>query len=161
MNIVQPRFETFPETTLTGIRMAMSLVENKTGILWKNFMMQRNNISNSLGTDLFSIQRYSPSYFSDFNPSHPFEKWAAVEISAAARTPEGMETIIIPKGLYAVFFYKGLSTDPSIFQYIFSSWLPQSGYVLDDRPHFEKLGEKYQNNHPDSEEEIWIPVRKR
>jgi AraC family transcriptional regulator len=29
---------------------------------------------------------------------------------------------------------------------------------LDDRPHFEVLGEKYKNNDPTSEKEIWIPI---
>jgi AraC family transcriptional regulator len=38
--------------------------------------------------------------------------------------------------------------------------LPASGYELDDRPHFEILGERYKNNDPDSEEELWFPVRK-
>jgi AraC family transcriptional regulator len=43
--------------------------------------------------------------------------------------------------------------------YIFNTWLPKSGYQLDRRPHFEILGEKYKNNNPDSEEEIWIPIQ--
>jgi AraC family transcriptional regulator len=46
------------------------------------------------------------------------------------------------------------------FTYIFTRWLPASGYQLDNRPHFEILGDKYKNNDPESEEEIWIPVRK-
>jgi AraC family transcriptional regulator len=62
-------------------------------------------------------------------------------------------------GLYAVFNYKGLNTDNRIFIHIFTEWLPSSGYVLDERPHFEILGEKYKNNDPESEEEIWIPVK--
>jgi AraC family transcriptional regulator len=62
-------------------------------------------------------------------------------------------------GLYAVFDYKGLSTDNSIFQFIFGTWLPSSEYDLDDRPHFEVLGNKYKNNDPTSEEEIWIPIK--
>jgi AraC family transcriptional regulator len=37
--------------------------------------------------------------------------------------------------------------------------LPNSAYELDDREHFELLGEKYKNNDPNSEEEIWIPIR--
>ena len=32
-------------------------------------------------------------------------------------------------------------------------------YTLDDRPHFEILGEKYKNQDPDSEEELWIPIK--
>ena len=65
----------------------------------------------------------------------------------------------IAGGLYAMFEYKGSSKDNSIFQYIYTSWLPNSTYVLDDRPHFEVLGKKYKNNDPNSEEEIWIPIK--
>ena len=65
----------------------------------------------------------------------------------------------MPGGLYAVFFYKGSSSDTKIFQYIFTNWLPDSGYTLDNRPHFEILGENYKNGDPGSEEEIWIPVK--
>ena len=72
-----------------------------------------------------------------------------------------METFSLAGGLYAVFDYKGSSNDPSIFQFIFGTWLPSSDYVLDDRPHFEVLGDKYKNNDPNSEEEIWIPIRQK
>jgi AraC family transcriptional regulator len=88
-----------------------------------------------------------------------FEKWAAVEVSEFNSVPEGMASFILNSGHYAVFYYKGLSTDTEIFRYIFGIWLPGSGFELDDRPHFEVLGEKYKNNDPDSEEEIWIPIK--
>ena len=45
------------------------------------------------------------------------------------------------------------------FQYIFGTWMPDSGYKWDNRPQFEILGEKYKNNDPSSEEEIWIPIK--
>jgi AraC family transcriptional regulator len=70
-----------------------------------------------------------------------------------------MEMFILQGGLYAVFDYKGLNTDNSIFQYILGIWLPVSDYVLDNRPHFEVLCDKYKNNDPISEEEIWIPIK--
>ncbi|MGZ3847072.1 MAG: GyrI-like domain-containing protein, partial [Flavisolibacter sp.] len=73
--------------------------------------------------------------------------------------PEGMESFVLNGGLYAVFDYQGLNTDNRIFIYIFRDWLPNSEYELDDRPQFEVLGEKYKNNDPDSQEEIWIPVK--
>ena len=66
---------------------------------------------------------------------------------------------MLPEGNYAVFNYKGLSTDTAVFHYIFFEWLPNSDWVLDDRPHFEVLGSKYKNDSVDSEEEIWIPVK--
>src|SRR5690606_22833685 len=97
--------------------------------------------------------------FLDFNPTNEFDRWATVEVADFDNVPIDMETFILPSGLYAVFEYQGLSTDNSIFQYILGKWLPESEYDLDDRPHFEVLGEKYKNNDPSSEEEIWIPIR--
>ncbi|MEP7234441.1 MAG: GyrI-like domain-containing protein, partial [Ignavibacteriota bacterium] len=47
------------------------------------------------------------------------------------------------------------------FQYILRTWVPNSNYELDDRPHFEILGEKYKKDDPSSEEEIWIPIKPR
>jgi AraC family transcriptional regulator len=71
-----------------------------------------------------------------------------------------MESFELPGGLYAVFLYRGDARSASVFfQYIFGTWLPNSGYEPDDRPHFEVLGEKYKNNDPDSEEQIWIPIK--
>jgi AraC family transcriptional regulator len=68
------------------------------------------------------------------------------------------EQLEIPKGTYAVFNYKGLSTDHSIWRYIYGTWMASSPYTLDNRPHFERLGARYKNNDPSSEEEIWIPI---
>jgi AraC family transcriptional regulator len=71
-----------------------------------------------------------------------------------------METVVLKGGLYAVFQHKGgPATGFKTFSYIFGTWLPASDYVLDARPHFELLGEKYNGSEPDSEEEIWIPVK--
>jgi AraC family transcriptional regulator len=139
----------------------MSLAGNRTVELWKRFMPRRREILNNLTNDLISLQTYGPEYFSDFNQTNEFEKWALVEVSDFENVPCDMETIILPGGLYAVFDYKGAGKDNGIFQYIFGTWLPDSDYILDDRPHFEVLGEKYRNGDPDSEEEIWIPVQKR
>lgn len=60
-------------------------------------------------------------------------------------------------GLYAVFIHKGgPNTFPKTFQYIFRTWLPASDYTVDNRAHFEILGEKYKNEDPNSEEEVYI-----
>lgn len=155
------RVEILKEKKLIGKRITMSLANNKTGELWKSFMPRRNEIKNAISSDFFSLQTYSPDYFKIFNPHNEFEKWALVEVSDTKEIPTEMEVFDLPCGLYAVFFYKGLNTDPSIFQYIFSEWLPKSEYNSDDRPHFEILGAKYKNNDPESEEEIWIPIKKK
>lgn len=154
-----PRIEILLSKKLIGLCIKTNLVENKTGLLWSGFMPRRKEITNPVNSDLFSLQVYEPTYFQNFNPARIFEKWALVEVANFDQIPEKMEKFVLEGGLYAVFIHKGSSTDYSTFQYIFSEWLPQSEYLLDNRPHFEILGEKYKNADPNSEEEIWIPIR--
>lgn len=137
----------------------MSFANYKIAELWRSFTPRRKEVTNNLTNDLISLVIYEPTHFADFKPTNEFERWAAVEVATFDNVPMEMETFVLPGGLYAVFDYKGLSTDNSIFQYIFETWLPGSDYVLDDRPHFEVLGDKYKNDDPTSEEEIWIPIR--
>ncbi len=154
-----PRIETLKEKKIAGTRLTMSFANYKVGELWKSFMPRRKEITNNLTNDLISLAVYKPTHFANFNPTNEFERWAAVEVADFDNLPNEMETFVLTGGLYAVFDYKGLSTDNSIFQYILGTWLPSSVYVLDDRPHFEVLGDKYKNNDPTSEEEIWIPIK--
>ena len=154
-----PRIETLIEKKLIGISKIMSLTENKTGQLWSEFMPRRNEIKNQLSADLISMQVFEKDHFTNFDSNNKFEKWATLEVSEFGDVPEGMKTFLLKEGLYAVFEYKGLSSDNSIFNYIFGEWLPNSNFELDSRPYFEVLGEKYKNNDPNSEEEIWIPIK--
>jgi AraC family transcriptional regulator len=157
---MKPRIETLSEKKLTGKRKIMSFAENETFELWKSFMPQKKEILNVIGSDLYSVEVYPPLFFDNFNPAVEFEKWAAIEVTDFQSIPIEMETIILPPGLYAVFIHKGpASSGPKTYQYIFRTWLPGSDFILDNRPHFAVMGPKYKNNDPDSEEEIWIPVR--
>ena len=158
---MEPRIEILNDKKLLGMSLRMSLLDNKTAELWKSFMPRRKEIQNKVTNDLISMQVYSPTHFSDFNPTNEFEKWAAVVVENFESIPNEMETFILKAGLYAVFDYKGSSKDSSIFQYIFGTWIPTSNFVLDDRPHFELLGDKYKNEDPNSEEEVWIPIRQK
>jgi AraC family transcriptional regulator len=157
---VKPIIKILSEKKLIGKRMTMSLTDNRTAELWKSFMLKRNIIKNNMGSDLYSVQVYEDSYFSDFDPNAEFEKWATIEVEDLDTIPDGMHALILVSGLYAVFLHKGAaSTGAKTFQHIFGTWLPNSEYELDNRPHFEILGEKYKNDDPTSEEEIWIPIK--
>ncbi|MEP6736472.1 MAG: GyrI-like domain-containing protein [Chryseolinea sp.] len=161
MDNLNYRIEVILERKLVGKRLTMSFAANRTMELWKSFIPHRNQVVNAVGVDLYSIQIYAADYFAHFSPVTTFEKWAAVQVPDFSCIPEGMETFVLPVGKYAVFHYKGSSREgSSTFQYIFKDWLPASGYELDNRPHFELLGLKYKNDDPNSEEEIWIPIRR-
>ena len=161
MLTITPRIETVKEKRLIGKRAKMSFAYDTTFQLWKSFMPRRKEIRHKDGKELYSVKVYDRFYFYDFNPNTVFDKWAAVEVEVYNGVPKNMERFILTGGEYAVFEYKGLDTDHTIFEYIFNEWLPNSEYILDDRPHFEILGAKYNTNSPDSEEEICIPVKKK
>jgi AraC family transcriptional regulator len=156
---MNPKIITSSEKKLIGKRLNMSFEDYRVSDLWRSFMPRRKEITNTISGDLISMSVYGQKFFEDYDPSREFEKWAAVEVSDFDNVPDGMETFIIKPGLYSVFDYKGSNTDHSIFEYIFQTWLPNSEYQLDNRPHFEVLGDKYKNNDPSSEEEIWIPIK--
>lgn len=163
INKMQPRIETLPEKKLVGKSLRMSSANNRTAELWRSFMPGRKMIKNTVGSELFSMQVYDKSLdFKDFNPQTEFTKCAMIETSEFENIPEDMETRILYGGLYAVFVHKGMAKDfLKTSQYIFSQWLPNSDYVLDQREHFELLGEKYNPTDDKSQEEVWIPIRQR
>lgn len=156
---MQPRIINLAAKKLIGKHLKMSLTNNKTGQLWGQFAPSIKTIVHRTSIDKISMQIYPTDYYKNFSPTTEFEKWATVEVSNYDHIPNGMESFNLEGGLYAVFDYKGSSADASIFQYIFWQWLPNSIYQVDNRPHFEVLGTKYKNNDPNSEEEIWIPIR--
>jgi len=162
-NKMHPRIETLPEKKLVGKSLRMSLENNKTSELWRSFMPEKKMIKNIVGSELFSIQVYDRLLdFKDFNPQTEFIKCAMIETSDFEDIPENMETRILDGGLYAVFVHKGMAKDfPKTSQYIFGQWLPNSVYELDQREHFELLGAKYNPTDENSEEEVWIPIKKR
>lgn len=156
------RIDHHPQTRLAGKSLTMSIAQNQTGALWASFMPQRKAIEKVLNDLLYSIEIYPSDYFENFNPANSFEKWAAVAIEDDYEIPEGMKTTILPEGDYAVFLHKGAaSSGPATYHYIYTQWLPQSEYLLDHRPHLAIMDHRYKGENSESEEEIWIPIKKR
>ncbi len=155
----EPRIKQFEETYLIGMRKLMTLEENTTSKLWRAFMPRLGEIDHIHGAGLYSVQIYPPG-FRFQSRSVPFEKWAAVPAKVSV-PPDGLETLIIPSGLYAVFTHHGpASTFHKTIAHIFGNWLPNSPYEMDQRPQFEIMAPDYLGpDHPDSEEEVWIPLK--
>tara|TARA_R110002050_G_scaffold64647_2_gene140464 strand:- start:11639 stop:12130 length:492 start_codon:yes stop_codon:yes gene_type:complete len=160
---MEPRIEVVSEKKLIGQRLVMSMARDRTRELWQGFMKRRKEIGNLIGAHLISMQIYDRQLsFPEFNDSIPFEKWAVVEVEDFEFLPQGFESYTLLGGLYAVFIHKGLPSDfPRTAQYIFGEWLPKSDYQLDHREHFEIMGDKYSNNNSNSEEEVWVPIKRK
>jgi AraC family transcriptional regulator len=156
---MKPRIETITEKRLVGHAIEMSLVSNKTQELFSGFMPLKKSVT-SLSNNVYEVMVYPYNHFKQFNPANTFTKWATVEVASLEDAPKDMRQLTLQSGLYAVFTYKGLPKDFGVFmQRIFTDWLPKSEYTLDDRPHFNVLGDAYKKNSPDSEEEVYIPIK--
>jgi AraC family transcriptional regulator len=157
---MKPRIVELKSKRLLGIHQEMSLIDNKTFKLWKDFSQRSKDVLNKSSQDFISLQVYPKGYFETFSPAKKFVKWACVEVDVIEHISTDFHSLILEGGLCAVFDYKGNADNaPAFFQYIYGEWIPKSKYQLDARPHFEVLGAKYKNNDPTSEEEIWIPIK--
>lgn len=157
---MQPIIKLISHKKFIGVSFKMSFATHNPFMLWNKFMPRRHEIKNAIGTELYSGEVYPPGFFENYNPNAAFQKWAAMEVTDFNSVPDGMETLTVPEGLYAIFIYKGTQQNASAFYTkVFTEWLPKSGYTLDDRPHFAVMGVKYKKDDPNSEEEIWIPVK--
>lgn len=151
-----------PSRKMIGMRIRTCLAENASSSLWRQFKSRQKEIRDKIDANFYSIQVFdSIPAFHSFSPDTLFDKWAAVEVSDFGRPPEEMATYILPGGTYAVFTYRGgMAEFLAASRYFYDVWLPQSGYELDHRPHFECMDDRYKGPaDPNSEEEVWIPVK--
>lgn len=157
-----PIIKTRPAQLMVGLSTRMSLTENKNVALWQSFGPLRKTVPNVIDKGSYSIQIYHHNFATEpFLPTTVFTKWAGVGVIETQVVPEGLETMVLEEGKWAVFVYKGITQDFGDFaQYIYGSWLPTSGYILDDRPHFEYMAEDYLgSDNPEAQEEVWIPIK--
>ncbi len=161
---MEPTFETIEPRKLIGMRIEATISFDDTARLWKEFVSRQGEIENKKNTGYYSLQVYPEGLkMADFTETTTFERWAAVEVGAFDKIPEGMEKKVLTGGKYAVFTHVGpIKTFVETSNYIYSDWLPASKYMLDTRAHFERLGDKYYGpEHPESEEEIWVPIKEK
>ena len=67
--MIQPRITNLQEKKLVGIAKQMSLVNNKTGLLWAQFAPKIKDIKNRVSEDKISLQMYPTDYYANFNPT--------------------------------------------------------------------------------------------
>jgi AraC family transcriptional regulator len=153
------RIEHVAEKKLVGTKLSMSRVKGAQHIVWSQFMPRRHEIQNAITSDLISLHEYPVGYFEKFDPTKEFDYWALQEVSNHDNIPAGLMHFTLASGDYAVFLHRGSAVDVGLFQYIFAEWIPNSEYNIDERPHFEVLGQRYKQGDPASEEEIFIPIK--
>lgn len=145
--------------TMVGMVTTMSGNKNLTRELFSTFMPVRKHIANQQSACVYDVRIYPNGYFNKgFNPTLTFQKWAAMEVSKDTIAPVGMQQVEIPAGKYASFMVPN-NNDPSLFQYIFTEWLPKFNYSLDERPHMDVFDEQAIAKVPNAMQRIMIPIK--
>lgn len=159
--LMKSRIEFLSKKYFVGLKCEMTFSNDKTRELWQNFRPMVSQIKNKLNTDFYSLQKYDGILdFNNIDANKSFTKWALVEVSNFENIADTLEKYILFGGKYVVFNYKGPASEfMKAAQYIYGYWFPNSEYQLDDREHFEILGENYKPYDINAEEEIWIPIK--
>lgn len=149
--------ERVPEKYLVGLKKRTAMHPEAIFDLWSQLMPQLKFINARATDELIALQDYSTSNPND--PTADFDMWALAEVHTFESQPKNFLNYKIPEGDYAVFLLKGTDVG-KLMAYIMGEWLPKSKYQLDaSGPHFQVMGKAYKNNHPDSEEDFYIPVK--
>lgn len=146
---------------IVGVKAEASFMTNSkvTPELAKQFMPRLGEIRSRTDNYTLSLQNYNDFNFQSFSPNTVFEKWIGVTVNDFKNVPKGIHTLTIVSGRYIVIDFKGsISEFIKLWQYIHSTWLPNTDFKLDDRPHFERLPVSYNPMQKENEEQIWIPI---
>ena len=98
----------------------------------------------------------------DYSETKCFYVMVGVEVSDLADLPLELSVKVLPAGTYAVFTLRGPEIASNWPDAIYKGWLPQSGYEEAHKATIERYdGDRFKGvDDPDSELEIWVPVRK-
>ncbi len=125
--------------------------------LWQRFHGRVSEVKNAVGDHSYGMcvgaARDSFTYM------------AALEVSSLDDIPEGMTGRKVAAQTYAVFTVKLAGEEPihvemgRPMRHIWSTWLPNSGYVFAKAPDFEYYDHRFESRTLTGEVDIYIPVR--
>ena len=150
----EPRFEHGHFLLIAGLvgRFTQQTTQDMPA-LWEKFIPHLGNIPGQKGEVTYGIC---------CNPDGEggFEYIAGVEISKLDDLPETYRWVEVQPQQYAVFEHRGkLDSLPQTFQYIWKTWLPQSGHQAADAPEYERYSEDFNPSRGTGKLEIWLPIK--
>jgi len=148
-----PEIVTQPARTMVGVRthfFGVDSEKNNVGDqlppLWQMFLPRLAEVQGRVPGFTYGIVRQDPA-----DPER-LEYHAAVEVTGPRIVPEGMVAIELPQTTYATFSHRGAvqHVDHTV-NYIYSTWLAQSGRRHSYGADLEMYGSEY---HPTSEDSV-------
>ncbi|WP_224491079.1 GyrI-like domain-containing protein [Robertkochia flava] len=153
-----------PGFRIIGIKRSFEACRIQPQEPWMKFMpLLKTLASGRADSYLYAVQEYQTNPDSpQYGPATIIHFWAGIRMRNEANLlPKEVESLTVTSGSYAVFLHRGPAREFSkTMDDILNGWLPDSGYVLEQRPHLQVMTPEYKGpEHPDAEEEVWVPVR--
>jgi AraC family transcriptional regulator len=160
---MKPRFETRGEFYVMGVGKIFERGKTKDigDLLWPRLIKRFEEIPNKLGRDgeFYVTYGVCKEIWKDNQIQDHFNYYAGVEVEKGSALVHDMDLIYIPEQRYAVFTHRGSIKDLSLTnQYIWGTWLPQSGFELAPASDLEIYPTAFRPDDHDSEMELWIPL---
>jgi AraC family transcriptional regulator len=141
-----------PDVTVVGLQIRTTPMSPDIPALWPRFVARIPEIAHTTEARVsYGVMRPVDGGVSQL------DYLAGVAVSAPEPIPAGMTSLVLPAGRYAVFSYP-LSGLGAGFSEIFERLLPQSDFVQRPGPQFERYGEAFHPDEPESPVEIYLPV---
>lgn len=150
---LESRIETRPAFLVAGLRArygeeASAQIPSQ----WQQFMPYLGAIGQQLGNETYGV-----GYNGD-DEGH-IDYLSGVAVADFSDLPAELATLRIPAQRYVVFDHTDhVSTINRTWSYIWSHWLPASGYQLADAPFFEQYGETFDPVSGLGGFELWVPI---
>ena len=146
---MEPKIVTKPAFTVVGLMYHGKNENNEIPQVWDKLNPRYEEIQHRVG----------PAYgvCGEMEDNGRFHYLAGFEVTTAPDLPPGMEKWDVPQQQYAIFPCT-LKTIHETYQYIFDTWLPQSGYARADGPDFEFYGEEF-NMATGEGMAVYLPVK--
>ncbi|HEY3876309.1 MAG TPA: GyrI-like domain-containing protein [Candidatus Kapabacteria bacterium] len=158
----EPVFQTREAFTIIGIERYTAKGIPDIREAWQEFGSRSSEIPNRTTDVAYGIEDYSRDFEMNEGGFPKYYYLAGLEVNSTKAIPAGMKSKEIAAANYAVFAYEGpLDRLHDFFDYIYSEWMPKSGYSMDPKLSldFERYPERVMDMNA-AKLEIWVPVVK-
>jgi AraC family transcriptional regulator len=160
-----PELKEFPETKVIGLSATFISIfapDSNHDIvlpeLWREFVPRLKEIKNRKARMTAGLCELVSDASKKSHPDE-FLYTAGTEVTAFDTIPHGMVARTVPAGRYAVFTHKGkMEMLEYTMNYIFGSWLSNSGFELRDAADIELYDDSVKLNQDDSVFKICVPI---
>jgi AraC family transcriptional regulator len=150
---MEPNVVTKPAFKVVGMKVRGKAGGNEIKDLWGAFNSRMHEIKYAVGNKT----AYGVSTEFDYETKE-FDYIACIAAEMVDEVPEGMVSLDIPQGTFAV-FTTTLPTMIEDYENAYNVWLPNSGYERQEIPDYEEYGPEFDPMDPNSEFLFHVPLK--